>query len=76
MSYEMETTQVSAQVLNENFVDLLDQGHTKASAHRITAASSARLQEEWLKLYPATFVGMTAAQAHTALLRETEKETT
>lgn len=48
----------------------------KASAHRITAASSARLQEEWLKLYPATFVGMTAAQAHTALLRETEKETT
>ena len=37
MSYEMETTQVSAQVLNQNFVDLIDQGHTKEAADAGTA---------------------------------------
>lgn len=29
MSYETETLQTSAQVLNENFVNLIEQGHTK-----------------------------------------------
>lgn len=36
-SYEQETTQVSAQVLNENFVDLIDAGHTKEAADAGTA---------------------------------------
>ena len=35
--HEMETTQVSAQVLNQNFVDLIDQGQTKEAADAGTA---------------------------------------